>query len=283
MNKSIYLIILLFTISFSYAQEEEKDTDFVSKRGENILPESGDIALGVDASPVLFYVGNIFNGTAGNNASFQFANGSNAIYAKYFLADDAAIRVTFRYGNNTFTDNEYVIKDQDIPDPFVTVTDVKVLNYCNSVLGLGYEIRRGKGRVQGFYGGMFNIGTSNTDADFTYGNAMDALNANPSSYNFGSNLANGGRVLNSTSGRTMLYSVNAFIGVEYFFAPKLSIGGEFTWGLNMSKTADGSYDVESWDFANGAQKVDTYDSAGDKNFGFDTGNVGGAIFLLFHF
>ncbi len=228
-------------------------------------------------------MGNIFNGTVNNNASFQFANGSNAIYFKYFVADKGALRVAFRYGNNTFTDNEYIIKDQDIPDPFVTVTDVRVSNTCNSVLGIGYEMRRGKGRVQGFYGGMLNIGTSNTDVDYTYGNAIEALNANPSSTNFGGNLVNGGRMLTSASGRTMTYGVNAFIGAEYFFAPKLSIGGEFTWGLNMNKAADGTFDVESWDFANGAQKIDEYESAGDKSSSFDTGNVGGAIFLLFHF
>lgn len=33
----------------------------VSKKGEPFLPEAGEYALGVDAAPFLFYLGNIFS------------------------------------------------------------------------------------------------------------------------------------------------------------------------------------------------------------------------------
>ena len=33
-------------------------------------------------------------------------------------------------------------------------------------------------------------------------------------------------------------SVNGFIGVEYFFAPKMSLCGEFGWGIAFESTGD---------------------------------------------
>ena len=36
------------------------------------------------------------------------------------------------------------------------------------------------------------------------------------------------------SGLGFSFGVRAFIGAEYFVAPKVSIGGEFGWGIGMS-------------------------------------------------
>lgn len=282
MKKLIYIFVLMLMYNFTFAQETT-DSAFVSKRGMEILPKAGDIALGVNAIPFFNYVGNIFNNTTGNTVSFNFLNGNNTIYGKYFLDDHSAVRVSFRYGNNTTINNEYVIKDQDIPDPLVTVTDSKKTNTCTSLLTLGYEMSRGKGRVRGIYGAELGVFTTNINSDYTYGNAIGGGNTNPSSYNFGSNITTNGRVLDNLSGRTIGVGVDGFIGVEYFFAPKISIGGEFNWGFNYYSTKEGSQNTEEWDFTNNVVKETKNKTAGDKGSGFDTGNAGGAIYLLFHF
>ena len=282
MKKLIYIFAFVLLYSGIFAQTES-DSAFVSKRGMEILPKAGDIVLGVNAVPFFNYVGNMFNGTAGNTVSFNFLNANNTIYGKYFLDDHTAVRVAFRFGNITHIDNEYVIKDQQIPDPEVVVTDAEKTNICTSALNIGYEMSRGKGRVRGIYGAELGVYTVNTNVNYTYGNAISATNSNPSTTNFGTNITTNGRVTENLSGRTIGVGVDGFIGVEYFFAPKISIGGEFNWGFDFHNSKEGTMTEESWDFTNNALKTTTTKTAGDKGFGVDTGNMGGAIYLLFHF
>ncbi len=81
--------------------------------------------------------------------------------------------------------------------------------------------------------------------------------------------------------------VRGFVGVEYFFAPKISIGGEFGWGINFLSTAKGSSETEVWD-GTGVKTTET-ESAGDSQFHVDTDNLAGvdnldgSINLLFYF
>ncbi len=283
MKKLIYIFAFLLMYSYTYAQEATSDSGFVSKRGFEILPKSGDFAIGVNAIPFFNYVGNIFNNTVGNTVSFNFLNANNTIYGKYFLDDHTAVRASFRFGNITNIDNEYIIKDQKIPDPDIVVNDAQKTVVCNSALKIGYEKSRGKGRVRGIYGAELGIYTVNVNKTYTYGNQMSATNSNPSTTDFGSNITTNGRLTQQLSGRTLGFGLDGFVGVEYFFAPKISIGGEFTWGFDFHNTKDGVSTEESWDFTNNVLKTTNTKMAGDKGYSFDTGNMGGAIYLLFHF
>ena len=283
MKKLIYFFAFLLMYFGTYAQETESDSGFVSKRGVEILPEAGDFAIGVNAVPFFNYVGNMFNNSVGNTVSFNFLNATNTIYGKYFLNEHSAIRVSFRFGNTTHIDNEYIIKDQQIPDPEVLVNDAEKTVTCNSAFKLGFEKSRGKGRVHGIYGAEVGFYTVNIDKTYTYGNVMSATNSNPSTTNFGTNITANGRATQELSGRTIGLGIDGFVGVEYFFAPKISIGGEFTWGFDFYNSKEGTAIEESWDFTNNVLKTSNIKTAGDKGFGFDTGNMGGAIYLLFHF
>src|SRR6202008_251000 len=91
MKKSIALLALAFGVTGAFAQ------DLTSKKGEPILPEAEDWAIGVDANPFLRYVGNFIGGN-GLNAAPSFTNyGANqTIVAKKFTDAQNAYRVTFR-------------------------------------------------------------------------------------------------------------------------------------------------------------------------------------------
>ena len=67
MKKSITILAFAFGITGAFAQ------DLTSKKGEPILPEAGDWAIGIDATPFLNYAGNFFGKTTNNNApTFNF-------------------------------------------------------------------------------------------------------------------------------------------------------------------------------------------------------------------
>lgn len=237
-----------------------------SKSGETILPEADDWSIGIDATPFLNFVGNMFNGNTGNGApTWNHLNANQTIIGKMFMDETTAYRGILRIGMNT---NKAVA---NIADATVTTAPTypnlitmkeDEAKWGSSFIGLGggIEMRRGKGRLQGFYGGDLMIWSSASKASFTYGNALAASgtvvtvnNATTTTFN-NSSLAtnmttdtygNSARVLTYKSGRTTGFGLRGFIGAEYFVLPKLSIGGEFGWGLGFATTGASTTEMES--------------------------------------
>ena len=162
-------------------------------------------------------------------------------------------------------------------------------------LGGGLEMRRGKTRLQGFYGGDAMFWMYGGKDTYTYGNGLNPSGTPPvtvaNSTNFGGNMTmdtygNAARVLESKMGTTIGFGVRGFIGAEYFIFPKISIAGEFGWGLGISKTGAGSMTWESIDGTNvGTQTMETGTSGG---FWLDTdqnmfGTNSATLRLNFHF
>lgn len=281
--KKLALIFIALGL-FAYAQaQEESGGEFVSKKGINILPEAGEIALGINGIPIISYFGNTFNGTTNNASSFNFVDGNNAIYFKYFLTENSAVRVKLRIGTGTVTDREYISRDTLPWYAENKVEDFEKVSTSNYRLGLGYELSRGKGRVQGFYGGELLLGATNGTTVYEYGNAYTADVTNPNFTNFGTNVGTKGRILEQKQGLGLSIGAGAFIGVEYFFAPKISVGGEFAWGLAYTKTSDGTVTEEFFDANNSAIGKETTKTGGGNSWRVDTDNAFGAIYLMFHF
>lgn len=259
-----------------------------SKKGETILPESGDWSIGFDASPFFHYVGTMFS-TANANPTANWLNGDQTIVGKYYVDATTAYRATLRIGMGSTTQNAYSELDQTTPDPTATVKDSWKHGYHNIVLGAGIEKRMGKTRLQGYYGGEAMIMLSGSSDTYTYGNAISATYSAPirANFNGGANNLGGGDWLDkANAGSTFGIGVRGIIGAEYFIFPKISIGAEYDWGVMFSSTGDGSATDEVW---NGTTiKSSTMKTAGASSFGVDTGiNTGltgtGSIVLNLHF
>ena len=61
-NIKIKITLVLAICSFAWMSQAQN----VGQKEKPILPEAGDIGLGIDLVPVLDYVGNMFNGTLNN-------------------------------------------------------------------------------------------------------------------------------------------------------------------------------------------------------------------------
>ncbi|HBS87640.1 MAG: hypothetical protein A2W91_15360 [Bacteroidetes bacterium GWF2_38_335] len=275
------LLLLIGSLTFTVVNAQDGSGELVSKKGFAILPEAGDIGLGINAVPVFGYFGNMMNGTAGNNISYNFVNGTNTIYGKYYLDATTAVRARIRLAKASTFDKEYVIKDLDVPDPLALVEDIYQIKSCNVQLGAGYELRRGKGRLQGFYGGEVLISYATGGTNYIYGNNYSPDFTTPSTTDFGTNITANGRVQETKTGKTVGMGLRAFIGTEYFFAPKISVAGEFGWGFAYVFTGRGEVTEESW---NGTEiKTTVTKDLGGKGYNLDTDNLSGAIALIFHF
>ncbi len=280
-----HLTIIICAVLISVGVLAQEEVDMFSKRGEMILPQQGEMALGIDAMPVLGYFGDLFNGTIGNNTNFGFINGlynnANTIYVKYYLEDQVAIRGAVRVGLVNTIDQEFVIMDQQIPDPLMEVTDKYVLNATNIGVGGDYLMYRGKGRVQGYFGGGAFVNYNTWKETFTYGNPITTEFSSPTWYDFGlgAQVTGGERTLENFNNVSLGITLRGVIGVEYFFAPKISVGGEM--GLGFAANRDGGFTtVERWTGTD--LEVETTEVAHDGRIGVDN-FTSGSLFIMFHF
>jgi hypothetical protein len=279
MKKRLLFVAAIFAATATFAQD-----GLTSKKGEAYLPEAGDFALGFDANPFLNYAGNLFNGAAGNNigAGATWFAPNWAIYGKMFKDEKTAYRGMVRIGFGSSTvgtvDNLYETPSALETKEFTN----EVKNSSNNiVLGGGIEKRRGNTRIQGIYGGMLMIGFGGSSTENTYGLAL----------NDSTTLANPGMATTRTTkvknGSTFMLGIQGFAGVEWFFAPKVSLGAEYTWGLSMNSVGESETTTETWGLAPNAtaNSLITKTSKGGKSssFGIDNGISGAKISLNFHF
>jgi len=262
MKKSLTLLALALGISTSFAQELK------SKKDEMILPEAGDWGLAIDANPFLQYAGNFFGKTTTNAApSFNFFTTAQTITGKYFTDAQNAYRGSLRIGLGSASERN-MVTDQlkaaaisptangwPVADPMVENT----WKQSNTTIGLaaGMEMRRGKTRLQGYYGGEVGIYMNMMKDKFTYGNTLAATQSASTNVNVaasdeftsanlygnvGNNVAaapisgliGNARVTERKHGSMISFGVRGFIGAEYFVLAKMSIGGEFGWGLGLT-------------------------------------------------
>lgn len=285
MKKSIFTVALILgAATTTFAQDKTYGA------------ESGDWAVGIDATPFLNYFGNFIGGAGLNSApTWNFLTTNQTITGKYFAADDMAYRGSLRLGFGSESGNAMIGQDgaaaPTYPNLPIMVEDTWKAGSMNIGLSGGIEYRKGSGRLVGFYGGELGIMLSSSSESYTYGNAMTTTGA--SSTDFGTGNLNGdpvygnGRLISAKSGSTFGLGLRGFIGAEYFVLPKMSIGGEFGWGLAF--VSNGA-STETWESTNGTQ-IATIEHTGSKtsSFGFDTDNnnsvfgPAGSLRLTFHF
>ncbi|MCC7232768.1 MAG: hypothetical protein IT242_07490 [Bacteroidia bacterium] len=286
MKRILFTTALVSAFLFSSAQDG--NGTMMSKKGTPILPEAGNWSIGWDAVPVLQYFGNSFNGNTGNTVSAVWQV-PMVIVGKYFTDANSAYRGMVRLGFGSSTIKNIVTQDGSTSTPPATVEDEWKESGNDITLGFGIQKYRGSHRVRGYYGAELMINLSSDKHTYSYGNAFSTTNTAPTTTDWTTPLTNGGyasgpqgsRATEEKAGSTFGFGVRGFIGVEYFFAPKLSLGAEYGWGIGMSSTGDGENTGEYWNgtgVATATSKV-----GGASSFGLDTDNMGGAIVLSAYF
>ena len=236
-------MVFTFALGNVFAQEEKgrERKDF-----SEILPQSGDIALGLDLANFIKTINNsVTNPTTGPTVkAFQ-----SDFFAKYFVSNKGAIRARLGILINNYTDREFVRDDnayflnpisQGNPLLEKLTVDVYKSRFTNLELGIGYEFRRSLWRVQGYVGMEVFGGMTLARERLEYGNPMTKENQNPSiGY---SDTLKGYRMLESKS-NGFTCGAAAFIGADLFLCRNVSIGAEFYfegrynhWGERVAKS-----------------------------------------------
>ena len=253
--------------------------------------------------PAFSFIGNMFNGTANNglnqfggqaylsDGTFGNLNPLVSITAKYMLSNNLGLRINAGWLYTNVTDRQYVQDDAALlNNPLSQNKVVDSRNIRNNGVSImaGIERRVGKRHVQGVFGAGLIYAAQVGATSYTYGNAMTPDNQSPSTaYAYG-NTPQGftsARIKNTVNANCRHYfGAVAFMGVEWFVAPKISVGGEvniaavYRWNGAVYSTVEGyntlTTQVEDWT---------QLTSPNSNGFSFGTGNIGGNINLTFYF
>ncbi len=123
---------------------------------------------------------------------------------------------------------------------------------------------------------------------YKYGNEMNATYPTPWSWDFntGSQAQMAERMIDVKGAPIISVGLFGFVGVEYFFAPKMSIGGEIGLGVAYVNQGESEYTGQYFDTASNSVKENTvkrHDSTTPTN-GFNVRTAAqGNIFLSFYF
>lgn len=280
-------VLLVVVCSFLFFGVNAQDEPLTGKKGQLILPESGDIGLGVNMIPFFNWFGNSFNNNSNNlyASSNKFFNvfGNSVLMGKYMLSEKTAVRVHFGFNLSSISENEY-IRNNASNNPMDMVLDTRTADQGHYTLALGYEMRRGKGRIQGYYGVDLILRLQqSTGYTYSYGNGYSNSNLVPTSYDWGTNLNDNQRVVADGSTTTFGVGVRGFVGVEYFVAPKLSLGVEFGWGVALNSTFESTASSEYFDIATGEVGINNTTQGASTAFSAGVDNMNGAVFMFFYF
>jgi hypothetical protein len=309
MKKILVSVFLVTVYTCTMAQNN-------SKNGHQITPETGDWGLGIDVDPLFRYVGNMFNGTMGQGGpSWEFMGNSPIpmTITGYMVKDEnTAYRAKIRLGTGSDKRMSIIDRDGSTTIPVATVEDEIKTSATNILISGGIQKMRGKHRVKGLYGAEVLIGSGNGGkTTYEYGNSFNLdsttiitpgtgagygmVTITDWSSGSGYSFATSSRTTESKTGSTFYIGIRGFIGVEYFLAPKVSIAGEFGWGLGLASTGEGETVTETFDsgtsvFANDDTiRTTTSTSGKSSTFGLDTDNgspwspSSGSLRMTFYF
>ena len=124
---------------------------------------------------------------------------------------------------------------------------------------------------------------SKTKATYNYGNLITTEFSSPFWYDFANTTTTSGgtRILSQSGDRSYGVILSGVVGVEYFIAPKISIGGEFRLGLYTGYDFKGYRTVERW--TGTEREIETLPKdANDGRIAFRNASTG-SLFMMFHF
>ncbi len=302
MKKNLLLIVLVLASTTVFAQN-------VSKNGHQITPEAGDWGIGIDVDPLLNYVGNMFNGTQDNSTpSWNYVDNSPIpmTITGFMIKDETtAYRGKIRIGTGSTKSISIIDRDGSTSFPAATIEDERKSSATNILVSLGLQKMRGKHRVKGFYGAEIVVGSGNGgNTTFDYGNPFNTDSTSLTGYGqttitdwsvgSGSATVVSSRTTETKSGSTFYVGLRGFIGAEYFLAPRISIAGEFGWGVGLASTGEGETKTEFFDTGLNPFAIDdvvrttTSTTGKTSSFGLDTDNgslfsSSGSLRMTFYF
>ncbi|MFR9523870.1 MAG: hypothetical protein SNH94_04785 [Rikenellaceae bacterium] len=266
-------------------------------------PKAGDYSFGIDAAPVVNFLGNMFNGTMNQTlddiggtpvtSSSGLVTPDISILGRYMLSGDLAVRANVgliidNSYNTAYATDDLAVAENPLSE--AKVVDGKTTARSGASLAVGLEYRIGKGRIQGVFSGNVLYAYSTESYSYSYGNAITSLNQSPSSGGLDTNnhptvsYMSTLRTLKVGGGATHMLGLMGTAGVEWFVASRISLGLEVNLVAAYAYTTQAYGEYEGYN-AN-TSSVETYtnlSSPASSALYVGTNNFGSNLTLNFYF
>lgn len=290
---SIFIIALLPLLGANAQTKQEKQ----------YLPEEGDWAIGIDVVPLLKYIGNAFNGNTDNNIESlggePFINDNKrfntrslmpdvSIQGKYMLTDEWGIRANVGLMFRSIYDNRYAQDDKAVMlNPLSENKVVDKAHHWRNGMSImaGAEYRKGNKRVQGVFGFGVLFAFQNDKTTYSYGNEMTSINQRPTTNFDGMYNENNYRLTkNNGDGSDFYTGLTGSAGIEWFVAPKISLGAEVNLSLYYIFGSQDYTEREGYNVATGkVEKRTELMKPRYREFYIGTESLGGSLNMTFYF
>lgn len=260
---------------------------------EDYLPKAGDLGLSVSANPL---------SQIATGVPFTSTQPLVSIAGKYMVSDKSALFLNVGWIYNYNHNNYYANDDAALYlDPFsrAKVIDTRENQITGLNVSFGGERRIGKGKVQGVFGGGIMYAFSYYDIRYSYGNAITSINQQPTNgftdiygNNDGSDVPSPNvpgvsyqRYLNKFNTTPTHYiGLTGYAGVEWFVAPKVSVGAKLYLTAAYRFLSGDYYTAEGYNYLTG--QVEEWTELlrpSSHGFSFNRDNVGMDISFNFYF
>lgn len=257
---------------------------------EDYLPKAGDLGLSVSANPL----SQIATGVS-------YTQPLVSIAGKYMVSDKSALFLNVGWIYNYNHNNYYANDDAALYlDPFsrAKVIDTREDQITGLNVSFGGERRIGKGKVQGVFGGGIMYAFSYYDTRYSYGNAITSINQHPTNgftdiYDYDESEVPSPNVpgvsyqrylskFNTTP--THYIGLTGYAGVEWFVAPKVSVGAKLYLTAAYRFSSGDYYTAEGYNYLTGqVEEWTELLSPSSHGFRFNRDNVGMDISFNFYF
>ena len=213
------------------------------------------------------------------------------------LTDELGLRVNLGWIHDANTLNRYVQDDAELENNPLSgkkLTDSYITRESGGSFSAAIEYRVGKRRVQGVFSAGLMYAFSYDRTKYTYGNAITEINQNPSTAfpllsavdpNSVPDGFSSMRYLSKFSDSPSNYAgLILSAGIEWFVAPKVSIGGEVNISALYNWTKATYYTGEGFNtISNAVETWTELESPSSHGFSFGTGNIGSNLSVTFYF
>lgn len=252
---------------------------------EDYLPKAGDLGLSVSANPL----SQIATGVS-------YTQPLVSIAGKYMVSDKSALFLNVGWIYNYNHNNYYANDDAALYlDPFsrAKVIDTREDQITGLNVSFGGERRIGKGKVQGVFGGGIMYAFSYYDIRYSYGNAITSINQQPSisddlhtdiDYPDVPGVSYQRYLSEFNITPTHYIGLTGYAGVEWFVAPKVSVGAKLYLTAAYRFLSGDYYTAEGYNYLTG--QVEEWTELlrpSSHGFSFNRDNVGMDISFNFYF
>lgn len=295
MKKILSVILAAMLIVPAFAIDQEKINEKAKHDYTEWLPAAGDWHVGFSLDPIATFVGNLANGktanTLGDLAGEALVNNMVSIMGGYMITDQLGVQANIGLNLNRSNSHVYVTDDlAKMLDPVSRskVEDIEHYSANTGSISLGVDYRVGKRAVQGVFGGGLVYAFSKEQKTYKYGNAITEANQKPTidgSYTvYDSYIPDARPLKNFNYDGTHTLGAYASLGVEWFVAPKISLGANvnlyllYRWSPNRYVTYEGWNNLTMQ-----VEEVTDLTLPVSSGFSFGTDNIGANLLLKFYF